>query len=182
MSLIKGAFETSDWPSMINIVNNESKNQNIEAKSWGLERLHDMTEQQVNEMLESKGIEKNKGILVQGQILAYDVFTPTVEKIEQVPFDYKDYTKYECALFEMDEHTNTVNMIIDVNLENCKKWAGFRLTGFIQDRYKTFYISGKDGNYKVFNTESHMSTEPKNDKKGGQLVLPVHRYHWAVNV
>lgn len=182
MNLIKGAFKTSDWPTMIDRVKEESEKQNIVAKKWELERIHDITEQQINEKIESTVLDKNEGILIQGQILAYDVFTPTVEKIEQVPFDYKDYTDMDCALFEIDNETKKVRVIINQRFETCKDWAGFNLTRFIQNRYKTLYISGKDGNYKVFNVESQVKEEPQVKEQERILVLPVHKYSWAVNV
>lgn len=205
-TLINGSFSSSNWRETINQLQNEERRYHrdeygnatedvdytnysgtiLSVHYWDLIKMHNSSEKEIQaEILkendyEFKHFDTWEGIVAEGPLVGYDLYTPTFSKLESLPFNHKKYiniNKGEYALLEYIKTRGEIQVLIQGDLDKCKKEASTRLYSSTD---RIYVICGNRGNhYKCFNTVRRVKSTTKQSEYGKLKIKEVHNYYYA---
>lgn len=170
----------------------------LSIDSWSLIKMHNSTEKEIlaeiweenneDDVMEydcqwHKHFDKWEGVVAEGPVVGYDLYTPTFSKLTNLPFNFREYIdmkKGEYALLEYKSDRygrKCLNVLKQGCLEECQKKAACEL-GYETDA--VYVICGNRGNhYKCFNTVKRVKNTSKKDVYGKLKIKEVRNYYYA---
>lgn len=173
-----GTILSIDSWSLIKMHNNSEKE--IMAEIWEENSEEDVREYDCQW---HKHFDKWEGVVAEGPVVGYDLYTPTFSKLTNLPFNFREYInmkKGEYALLEYRSDRygrKSLNVLKQGCLEECQKVAACEL-GYEIDA--VYVICGNRGNhYKCFNTVKRVKNTSKKDVYSKLKIKEVRNYYYA---
>ena len=207
---IGGSFSSSDWRKTIDQLQDAERRyfrdeqgnmvEDIDYSnysgtilsiySWSLIKMNNNSEKDINteiwkenDDLEFKHFDTGEGVVAEGPVVGYDLYTPTFATLSSLPFNFRQYInlkKGEYALLEYIKYWSDkgeIRVLIQGDLEKCKIEASRNL---YYDTDKVYVICGYRGrHYKCFNTVKRVKNTSKNSEYGKLKIKEVHNYYYA---
>ena len=210
---VEGSFSSSNWEQTINQLQDEERryyrdeNGNmvedtdyaiysgtiLSIDSWNLIKMHNSSVEEIeteiwqededDDWQSYKHFDKWEGVVAEGPLVGYDLYTPTFNRLESLPFNYREYInmkKGEYALLEYVRNRRGEGEIIVLkqgNLEECQREASEEL---YYNTDKVYVICGNRGrHYKCFNTVKRVKNTTKKSECGKLKIKEVHNYYYA---
>lgn len=166
----------------------------LSIDSWNLIKMHNSSEEEIlaeiwdeeddeDDWGEYKYFDKWEGVVAEGPLVGYDLYTPTFNTLSSLPFNYKQYIdikKGEYALLEYVKNRvgeGEIRVLKQGDLKSCQEEAGWKL-GIYTD--KVYVICGNRGrHYKCFNTVKRVKNTTRKDECGKLKIKEVHNYYYA---
>lgn len=170
----------------------------LSIDSWSLIKMHNSSEKEILAEIRKENSEKDveeydcswykhydkwEGVVAEGPVVGYDLYTPTFTVLNSLPFDFRQYInlkKGEYALLEYIKHRSDkgeIEVLMQGDLEKCKKEACEKL---YYNTDKVYVICGNRGrHYRCNNTVKRVKNTSKNSEYGKLKIMEVHNYYYA---
>lgn len=169
----------------------------LTVDSWDFIKMHNSSEKEIlaeiwkenstcdeyNDWQYHKYFNKWEGVVAEGPVVGYDLYTPTFTTLSSLPFNYKKYINLKKGDYALLEYVKNrrgegeIRVLKQGDLGDCQKEAGWELGIYTN---KTYVICGNRGrHYKCFNTVKRVKNTTRKSEYGKLIIKEVHNYYYA---